>query len=768
MFHYFEAITNTSGDSLIGYFARVVDPATQNTVTIAADDNGTPIVTTSGVENAAVTDAYGNLDFYVAPGTYHLDIYAPNATSLILRVQNVSMNSTKGDTGDPGATGDTGPANSTFATLAALKAAPVSNGSYIFAPASGTESGIPAATFYFRSGSFSGRPDGPGFVKLTGVASGALLAARDTAIVPNIDTTQDTGAALQEAIDAAVPGDVIRLPRATYAMAAAPIIKPGIALDMNGAAFVLNLSGGDDPGVRLRSGASLLLNGGSITVNSTGNPSQQTQAHACITIGPAYGASASVGAQSPDEGVTGVRIIGPGVLTTNKLATDGGTTVGGVAIAIMGGSSYGLIENITVPDSDRMFGVVHADWGTVGPISSADIAASRTAFDNGTAYTTHPHNWTVRKIKAGRLSRPTVGTDTGSHGTRWSGCYNILVEDCAFAATTYATVRHTAGDLGFEFGREEDKRMAYQNIVFRDISCSDTGVAGSLIYSDTLADNIQRAVTEIGYAPIIDPLATTNMTMERITGRAASGVGPSGIGVRVVQQSGGTFTDCGSVGHYTGHMAGDQAVGVTFLRPRATLCRAEGVLIAEDSQVAPVRCVARGAISYFNNRAGGTKANVAIGRSVDCTVDGGVIGILNGESARYGIFIDTFANGCQRATIVGTPTINGHVSGGAAFYVSSDEGWGALRLFQGGAIYGSGVTTRWVGLSIVPVMIDSSGNVDRTTYKSSRVKLSADTTPPSSFPGKQGDRIEFNDPTASLSKSVCNTTGTPGTWVASA
>jgi len=108
MHHYFEAITNTSGDSLIGYFARVVDPATNNGVTIAADNNGTPISTVSGVDNAAKTDAYGNLDFYVEPGTYHLDIYAPNATSLQLRVQNVAMNSTKGDTGEPGPPGSPG------------------------------------------------------------------------------------------------------------------------------------------------------------------------------------------------------------------------------------------------------------------------------------------------------------------------------------------------------------------------------------------------------------------------------------------------------------------------------------------------------------------------------------------------------------------------------------------------------------------------------------------------------------------------------------
>lgn len=108
MHHYFEAITNTSGDSLVGYFARVIDPATQNTVTMSADDNGTPIVTKSGVDNMGSTDDYGNLDFYVVPGTYHLDIYAPNATSFIFRVPNIAMNSSKGDSGPVGEQGPAG------------------------------------------------------------------------------------------------------------------------------------------------------------------------------------------------------------------------------------------------------------------------------------------------------------------------------------------------------------------------------------------------------------------------------------------------------------------------------------------------------------------------------------------------------------------------------------------------------------------------------------------------------------------------------------
>lgn len=108
MHHFFEAITNTAGDSLIGYFARVIDRTTQNTVTLSSDDNGTPIVTVSGVENMAKSDSYGNLSLYVTPGTYHLDIYAPNTTSFLYRVSDVAMNSTKGDPGPQGEQGIAG------------------------------------------------------------------------------------------------------------------------------------------------------------------------------------------------------------------------------------------------------------------------------------------------------------------------------------------------------------------------------------------------------------------------------------------------------------------------------------------------------------------------------------------------------------------------------------------------------------------------------------------------------------------------------------
>jgi hypothetical protein len=91
MYHYYETITNTKGDSLVGYFVRVIDTGTGNVVTLASDNGGTPIETTSGVANMCKTDDRGGSSFYVAFGSYHLDIYAPDAATFVFRLTNVDM-----------------------------------------------------------------------------------------------------------------------------------------------------------------------------------------------------------------------------------------------------------------------------------------------------------------------------------------------------------------------------------------------------------------------------------------------------------------------------------------------------------------------------------------------------------------------------------------------------------------------------------------------------------------------------------------------------
>jgi hypothetical protein len=100
MFHYFNAITNTKGDALIGYYVKLRDSAGDE-ADIFADENSTPIISVSEVANAAKVDSDGNVDFYVDDGEYTLDIYATDATSLIKSIENVPMRDPLGD-GDKG------------------------------------------------------------------------------------------------------------------------------------------------------------------------------------------------------------------------------------------------------------------------------------------------------------------------------------------------------------------------------------------------------------------------------------------------------------------------------------------------------------------------------------------------------------------------------------------------------------------------------------------------------------------------------------------
>jgi hypothetical protein len=91
MFHFFEAIQNTKGDALIGYYVKAVDRDTGDVIDIYADNNATPIVSVSAVDNACLVDNDGDASFYVTAGTYHVDIYATDAVTFIRRVNDWPM-----------------------------------------------------------------------------------------------------------------------------------------------------------------------------------------------------------------------------------------------------------------------------------------------------------------------------------------------------------------------------------------------------------------------------------------------------------------------------------------------------------------------------------------------------------------------------------------------------------------------------------------------------------------------------------------------------
>lgn len=267
--HYFQAITNRTGDSLVGYFVRVINTVSGNTVPLYADLNGTPIVTVSGVADMAKTDENGNVSFYNDAGTYHLDIYQPDATTFILRVPNVAMQSGQGPQGDPGPTGEVGASDSAFPTLAALKAIdPVLYPSPRLAAASGADGGVPNGLFTYQTAGAPYTADNVNVIKLDAVplSTGALVRQGAQGILYDAaqsvkgkldrigyitdarfaggakgDNTADDSAAIQAAIDyfEGIGGGEVRVPEGTFKTTVAPVLKGKVSLVGNGPASII-------------------------------------------------------------------------------------------------------------------------------------------------------------------------------------------------------------------------------------------------------------------------------------------------------------------------------------------------------------------------------------------------------------------------------------------------------------------------------------------------------------------------------------------------
>ena len=109
MYHYTNNVQNASGDALAGYFVKLSDPVTGALIPIYSDDSSTPIITASGVANAAQADNAGNVSFYVPAGNYNLDVYRLDALTLVNRINSVAMMA--GPIGPIGPIGPAGPAS---------------------------------------------------------------------------------------------------------------------------------------------------------------------------------------------------------------------------------------------------------------------------------------------------------------------------------------------------------------------------------------------------------------------------------------------------------------------------------------------------------------------------------------------------------------------------------------------------------------------------------------------------------------------------------
>lgn len=164
------------------------------------DKSGALATLDNGQANPITTDVLGSFAFSVVDGVYALEFRFAGVTR---RQDNVII-------GNPaeykGETGDTGPANSTYLSLATLKAAAVSNASYIFAPPSGSDGGAAAGTFLYQTAGAPYTDDNTNVIKLDAVplTTGALV--RQSAVTINNAAVQ--APTRQSGVSDAVPTSI--------------------------------------------------------------------------------------------------------------------------------------------------------------------------------------------------------------------------------------------------------------------------------------------------------------------------------------------------------------------------------------------------------------------------------------------------------------------------------------------------------------------------------------------------------------------------------
>jgi len=563
------------------------------------------------------------------------------------------------------------------------------------------------------------------------------------------DGVADDRAAVQDAIDfisslfaggvvEGVAGDRYRCVIGVGVTDLGLIVKSGATLDLNMSSIELECTG-SVYGIRLQSNAHI-RGPGTVKTTVSSAPGSQGIWHAPISIGAAYGEVTSVAALGNYINATRWSI--RGVKIENVRA-------GGTGISGLGGVNHGVIEDIEYPDSATLVGCINFDWGTVGAINSANVPASRTAYDAGTAYTVHPNNIYVRRLKIGAMTYAT------STPIRLSGVHDIRVDGFAIAACKAYGVFHTAGDLGYEFAQDNAiRRNRHRGIVVRNGAIANANNGGA-IYCDAHADNIALAVAG-GYSAYLDANNPTNIVFDNIRSQGSLDVA-AGHGVLARYMEGGTFRNLYIIGHQRGIVCAEAAKRIRIEGGEVTTCYQEGVFIGagttpEEITVDGVWCYSNGVGGAF----GGIYAQSGIKHTITRCRLGGV-----GESFQnYGVVVDAACGDVE----VSFNHCQGHANPGAAYLMGGSTSYGCLRLYTGNTINTLYVTTPFSGLSIVPIEYVYTINGRARRHLAQRVSLSSGITP-SAGTWSVGDVIDYSDPLATGYRGViCTTAGSPGTW----
>lgn len=650
-----------------------------------------------------------------------------------------------GPKGDPGAKGDKGDAglngDVTSAQLAAAVAEAKNRGNHTGSQPMGSVAGLTALADTVaglpRFGELPMRPWRAGDVAPGGAALHTKLQAM-------IDTISGLGG-----------GTLIAEP-GVYNFTGPVLIRPNVRILINGATCTFNFPGANDRGFVLMS-RTALEGPGTIHVENTATSftGSQVGTHSPVGVGPLYGDGGTVASPNPLE-FTHFFAIRNLKLSTNK-DKGVGTTCGGCAIGVVGGSNHGLIEGIEVPDNAHMSGGIMLDWSVVGGIVSADSSMSANkALYPASSYTTHPHDIVIRDIKIGVLSRALTGaTDSGTFGVRLSGAYNIWAHGVTVGGTTQSAALFHAGDLGDEFALPADRNMACRNILFENFTVSSV-LSGNAAYIDTFADNVYRAtLPPYNYTPYAPPRRDGSIVLRNFS---AFGDGTSGMaeGILVRQASGVLIENAVIAGFDDGLAITEGAVNVTVLRGTWRDNRQAGIQV-KNSTTPPERILIDGVEAYENGR--NTSSTRRRGINVEESNWVAVRNAVLGPQGRYDAsqvvglaLVDSALNSIAEDIYVRSTKSDGY-----GVYLTSGSGYNVLWRVGDIRANSAFVNLAQAGCECIPIERRRSSSGLRTRFLTSKdVVLTG-------LLVRLGDLIEYYDATAgSYSGKRCTAAGTVG------
>jgi hypothetical protein len=171
-------------------------------------------------------------------------------------------------------------------------------------------------------------------------------------------------------------------------------------------------------------------------------------------------------------------------------------------IQLMSEAHHGVIRNIRMLDSEKALLGISLDWGTVGPVQTADelVPQMRKLWEKNEISSTHPHHVLIENIKVGKLGRSADGNDAG---VRCSGCHHITIKNLD-VETAMAAVALFGGDFGFEFSPDDQRREAHTGYLVDGVKIAAARLYGIVI--NGAEDNVYRSRLNFGYDAVRDPV----------------------------------------------------------------------------------------------------------------------------------------------------------------------------------------------------------------------------------------------------------------------